>query len=109
MKYNFTLHEDAWFRDGPAIGDSQVIGYRVGGMPDGSTARIANFGAPTRDDWRDGIETAKSIVCVSVSALGLGLLLGVVIKPLPAQLRDCSMSATVRKCAMMNPSRGGIS
>ena len=30
----------------------QVIGYRVGGMPDGKTARIANFGAANRDDWQ---------------------------------------------------------
>lgn len=52
MQYNFTLHEDAWFREGSGIEDRQVMGYRVGGMPDGRTARIANFGAPVRDDWR---------------------------------------------------------
>lgn len=50
MLYTFTLHEDAWFRNIPE--SKQVIGYRVGGMPDGSTARIANFGAPARNDWR---------------------------------------------------------
>jgi len=52
MQYTFTLHEDAWFRDGPTYASGQVIGYRVGGMPDGTTARIANFGAPSRNDWQ---------------------------------------------------------
>ena len=52
MKYTFTLHEDAWFRNVAEYGSGQVIGYRVGGMPDGTTARIANFGAPIRNDWR---------------------------------------------------------
>jgi hypothetical protein len=52
MKSSFTLHEDAWLRGGSSYGEKQVIGYRVGGMPDGRTARIANFGAPQRDDWR---------------------------------------------------------
>lgn len=52
MRFSFTLHEDAWFRDQPAYAGSQVIGYRVGGMPNGQTARIANFGAPIRNDWR---------------------------------------------------------
>jgi hypothetical protein len=49
MLYTFTLHEDAWFRRNEV---RQVNGYRVGGMPDGNTARIANFGAPSRNDWR---------------------------------------------------------
>lgn len=48
----FTLHEDAWVRDNVAYPHGQVMGYRVGGMPDGRTARIANFGAPERNDWR---------------------------------------------------------
>jgi len=48
----FTLHEDAWLRDGPIFASGQAIGYRVGGMPNGGTARIANFGAPNRNDWR---------------------------------------------------------
>lgn len=52
MRHIFTLHEDAWLRDGSEYANGQVIGYRVGGMPDGKTARIANFGAPTRNDWR---------------------------------------------------------
>jgi hypothetical protein len=52
MKFTFTLHEDAWFREGPGAAGGQVIGFRVGGMPDGKTARIANFGAPNRSDWR---------------------------------------------------------
>ncbi len=63
MRHTFTLREDAWLRDGPVYKSGQVIGYRVGGMPDGKTARIANFGAPNRDDWRiiritpDGTQT----------------------------------------------------
>jgi hypothetical protein len=52
MQYTFTLHEDAWFRNGPVFASGQVTGYRVGGMPDGRTARIANFGAPSQNDWR---------------------------------------------------------
>jgi hypothetical protein len=55
MQHTFTLHEDAWLRDGPVFASGEVIGYRVyrvGGLPDGKTARIANFGAPNRDDWR---------------------------------------------------------
>lgn len=51
MQYTFTLHEDAWLRDGPVYAGGEVIGYRVGGMPDGKTARIRNFGAPNRNDW----------------------------------------------------------
>lgn len=55
MQQTFTLHEDAWLRDGPVFASGQAIGYgvyRVGGLPDGKTARIANFGAPNRNDWR---------------------------------------------------------
>jgi hypothetical protein len=52
MQHTFTLHEDARFGDGPVLAGGQIIGYRVGGMPDGKTARIANFGAPNRNDWR---------------------------------------------------------
>jgi hypothetical protein len=52
MQYTFTLHEDARLGDGPVYGGGQVTGYRVGGMPDGKTGRIANFGAPGRNDWR---------------------------------------------------------
>jgi hypothetical protein len=52
MLDTFTLHEDAWLRDGPVYAGGQVIGYRVGGMPDGKPARIANFGAPNANDWR---------------------------------------------------------
>ncbi len=51
MQYTFTLHEDASLSD-RSSDRSQVVGYRVGGMPDGKTARIANFGAPNHDDWR---------------------------------------------------------
>lgn len=52
MEHSFSLHEDAWFREVSADTGRQVTGYRVGGMPDGRTARIANFGAPNRNDWR---------------------------------------------------------
>jgi hypothetical protein len=52
MLYTFKLHEDAWLREGPAFASGQVTGYRVGGLPNGRTARIANFGAPNRNDWR---------------------------------------------------------
>ncbi len=49
---SFTLHPDAWIHEGSEYGRGEVIGYRVGGMPDGKTARIANFGGCTHDDWR---------------------------------------------------------
>jgi hypothetical protein len=52
MQYSITLHEDAWLRDGPVYANGQVIGYRVGGMPNGKTARIANFGGPNKNDWQ---------------------------------------------------------
>ncbi|MBZ5593784.1 MAG: hypothetical protein LAP39_16220 [Acidobacteriia bacterium] len=52
MQYSLTLHEDASFRRGPVYASGPVIVYRVGGMPDGKTAKIANFGAPNRNDWR---------------------------------------------------------
>jgi len=52
MQHTLILHKDQWLRDGPIFASGQVTGYRVGGMADGSTARIANFGAPARNDWR---------------------------------------------------------
>jgi hypothetical protein len=52
MKLTFTIHEDAWLREGPIFASGQVTGYRVGGMPGGKTARIANFGAPNGNEWR---------------------------------------------------------
>ena len=52
MSFTFTLHEDAWVRETPVFANGQILGYHVGGMPDGRTARIANFGAPNRNDWR---------------------------------------------------------
>jgi len=52
MKYTLTLHEDAWLRDGPLFASGEIIGYKVGGMPDGKSARIANCGAPNRNDWQ---------------------------------------------------------
>jgi hypothetical protein len=50
--HSFTLHEDAWLRDGAVYANGQVIVYRVGGLPNGKAARIANFGAPNRNDWQ---------------------------------------------------------
>jgi hypothetical protein len=52
MQSTLTLHEDQWLGWGPNLAEAEVSGYRVGGMADGSTARIANFGAPDRNDWR---------------------------------------------------------
>jgi hypothetical protein len=49
---SLTLHPDAWIREGSEFACGEVVGYRVGGMADGETARIANFGAPNRVDWR---------------------------------------------------------
>ena len=40
MKYTFTPHEDAWLPVGPLFAGGKADGYRVGGMPDGKTARI---------------------------------------------------------------------
>jgi hypothetical protein len=48
----FTLHEDAWLREGAVYAGGRAIGYRVGGLPDGRTARIANFAAPNGNEWR---------------------------------------------------------
>ena len=52
LRYTFTIHADAWFRNGSKYVGGLVTGYRVGGMSDGGTARIANFGAPNRNDWQ---------------------------------------------------------
>jgi hypothetical protein len=52
MQFTLTLHEDMWLRSGPVFASGPVTGYRVGGFPDGRTARIANFGAPSRNDWQ---------------------------------------------------------
>jgi hypothetical protein len=52
MAHTLTLHADAWLRDGSNFASGDVTGYRVTGMPDGAWARIANFGAPNRNDWR---------------------------------------------------------
>jgi len=52
MKYTLTLHEEGWSRKGPVLRSGPVNMYRVGGMPEGEEARIINFGAPHRSDWR---------------------------------------------------------
>lgn len=43
MQQTLILHEDAWLRDGPNYASGPLIGYRVGGWPDGTTARVVNF------------------------------------------------------------------
>lgn len=35
---SLTLHPDAWIREGSEFASGEVVGYRVGGMPDGTTA-----------------------------------------------------------------------
>jgi hypothetical protein len=52
MKYALTLHEEGWSREGPVFKSGPVNMYRVGGMPEGEEAKITNFGAPHRSDWR---------------------------------------------------------
>jgi hypothetical protein len=52
MRHSIILHEDAWLRNGSVYANGPVIGYRAGGLPDGRTARIANFGGPNNDDWQ---------------------------------------------------------
>ncbi len=54
MQHSVVLHEEevAWLGDGPSLKGGLVIAYRVSGMPDGRTARIANFGAPNGNDWQ---------------------------------------------------------
>jgi hypothetical protein len=52
MTHTLTLHPDAWIREGSEFASGEVTGYKVGGMLDGAWARIANFGAPNRNNWR---------------------------------------------------------
>ena len=52
MSHPFTLHPDAWLREGSEFASGDVNGYRVGGMLNGAWAKIFNFGAPTRNDWQ---------------------------------------------------------
>jgi hypothetical protein len=52
MQTTFTLHEETWQLNGSVFASGEITGYRVGGLPDGTTARIFNFGAPNRSDWR---------------------------------------------------------
>jgi hypothetical protein len=46
------LHPIGWVTDGPIFGSGTVYQYRVGHMPPGYQALIANFGAPNRNDWK---------------------------------------------------------
>jgi hypothetical protein len=69
MQYSVTLHEDMWDRERSIYASGRVIGYRVGGLPDGTTARIANFrgywqimrinGDNTQSDWSGHYESAE--------------------------------------------------
>ncbi len=69
MQYGVTLHEDMWDREGSVYAGGRVIGYRVGGLPDGTTARIANFkgycqimrinGDNSQTDWSGHCESAE--------------------------------------------------
>lgn len=52
VKPKLTLHEIGWVGDGPTFGSGEVYQYRVGHMPPGYQALIANFGAPRRNDWK---------------------------------------------------------
>ena len=52
MQFNFTLHEDAWLRDGPIFAEWPSHRIPCRWDANGKTARIANFGAPKRNDWR---------------------------------------------------------
>jgi hypothetical protein len=52
LKYTLTLHEEGWTLDGRIFGSGPVFMYGVGGMPAGEEAKIANFGAPHRNEWR---------------------------------------------------------
>jgi hypothetical protein len=52
VKLNLTLHPIGWIGDGPVFGTGAVYQYRVGHMPPGYQALVANFGAPRRNDWK---------------------------------------------------------
>jgi hypothetical protein len=52
VKMKLTLHEIGWVSDGLISGSGTVYQYRVGNMPPGYQALIANFGAPNRNDWK---------------------------------------------------------
>ena len=51
-KVKLTLHPIGWVGDGPVFGSGTIYQYRVGRMPAGYQALIANFGAPRRNDWK---------------------------------------------------------
>jgi hypothetical protein len=46
------MHRCMSLRDGPIYDSGVTTGYKVGSLPPGHEAFIANFGAPNRDDWR---------------------------------------------------------
>jgi len=52
MRITLTLHEISRSRTGPIVGTGPVIEYRVGNLPPGEEAFIANFGSCNEDHWR---------------------------------------------------------
>lgn len=52
MKMKLTLHEIGRISDRLEYGTGTVYQYRVGHMPPGYQALIANFGAPNNSDWK---------------------------------------------------------
>ena len=52
MSLTLTMHEIARSRIGPVAGTGSIIQYRVGGLPPGEGAFIANFGGCYEVSWR---------------------------------------------------------
>jgi hypothetical protein len=52
VRLPLTLQPIGWVSEGPIFGSGPVYQYRVGQMPPGYQALIANFGAPNRNDWQ---------------------------------------------------------
>ena len=52
MKHTLTLHKEGSVGEGAVYGSGAVFLYRVVGMPAGEEAKISNYGAPDRSDWR---------------------------------------------------------
>jgi hypothetical protein len=52
MRITLTLHEFGRSRRGSEIGTGPINHYKVGGMPPGQEASIANRGSRHRDSWR---------------------------------------------------------
>jgi hypothetical protein len=70
----FSLHEEIYIAE-----CRELRGYRIGGMADGKTARIANFGTAEKPEWRIGgpgsewvgsYETAYQALCALMVGQG---------------------------------------